>query len=246
MVKNKQGGKNAKKMGRKFTAGSIVADRRIRYSECDEEKYACVTSYYGGGNIEVMCIDGESRIGIIRKKFRGRSKRDNMITVGTYVLVGIRDWEVVAKGKKRKCDLLEVYSAGDIKQIQRYLLPEEWETIRNKNDDKKTDYEEENMIEFVDEETVQYIQHQEQRVAVNKNVDDDDLWNIGNASGNEDETMKNKKIIDKEESSEESEESSAHEKQPDYKVSQRTGEHVTKDSNKVIVDDDEEIDIDDI
>mgnify|MGYP001363130531 CR=1 FL=1 len=243
MVKNKQGGKNAKKMGRKFTAGSIVADRRIRYSECDEEKYACVTSYYGGGNIEVMCIDGESRIGIIRKKFRGRSKRDNMITVGTYVLVGVRDWEVVAKGKKRKCDLLEVYSSSDIKQIQRYLLPEEWETIRNKNDDKKTDYDEENMIEFVDEETTQYIREQEQRVALSKKVDDDDLWNIGNTNGNssesEEELMENKKISGKDDSGEEG---SGH----DYKVSKRTGEHATKDASKIIVDQDEEIDIDDI
>ena len=232
MVKNKQGGKNAKKMGRKFTSGSVVADRRIRYSECDEEKYACVTSYYGGGNVEVKCIDGESRIGVIRKKFRGRSKRHNLVAVGTYVLVGIRDWEVVAKGKKRKCDLLEVYTVNDIKQIQRYLLPEEWEIIRNKNDDKKTDYDEENMIEFVDAETTEYIQEQEQRVAVNKKVNDVDLWNIVSDS--------------EEDSGGKSEESSEDEKQDNYKISQRTDKPVTQTTNKIIVDGDEEIDIDDI
>ena len=99
MVKNSKGGKNAKKMGRKFACGSAMADRRVRYSECDEEKYACVTKYHGGGQVDVMCIDGQTRLGIIRKNC-GRSKRDNFIGIGTYVLVGLRDWEVVAKGKK--------------------------------------------------------------------------------------------------------------------------------------------------
>ncbi len=139
---------------------------------------------------------------------------------------------VVAKGKKRKCDLLEVYTVNDIKQIQRYLLPEEWEIIRNKNDDKKTDYDEENMIEFVDAETTEYIQVQEQRVAVNKKVNDVDLWNIVSDS--------------EEDSGGKSEESSEDEKQDNYKISQRTDKPVTQTTNKIIVDGDEEIDIDDI
>ena len=229
MVKNSKGGKNAKKMGRKFASGSAMADRRVRYSECDEEKYACVTKYHGGGQVDVMCIDGQTRLGIIRKKFRGRSKRDNFIGIGTYVLVGLRDWEVVAKGKKRKCDLLEVYSAQDIEQIKRYLLPEEWEVIRNKGDESKNDYSEENMIEFVDEETADYIREHEERIMENQKIPDDDNNESGEGESSEAEdshlyststaSTKTKKDLEKEKL-----------------VSQ----------SKIIDDNDEEIDIDDI
>ena len=227
MVKNSKGGKNAKKMGRKFASGSTMADRRVRYSDCEEEQYACVTCYHGGGQVDVMCIDGETRLGIIRKKFRGRSKRDNFIGVGTYVLVGLRDWEVVAKGKKRKCDLLEVYSMQDIEQIKRYLLPEEWETIRNKGDESKKDYSEENMIDFVDGETADFIREHEERITENLKIQEDgsDGGSDGSDSAEDHSytqtvlTRKTKKDLEKEK-----------------QVSQ----------NKIIDDNDEEIDIDDI
>lgn len=224
MVKNSKGGKNAKKMGRKFASGSTMADRRVRYSECDEEKYACVTRYHGGGQVDVMCIDGETRLGIIRKKFRGRSKRDNFIGIGTYVLVGLRDWEVVAKGKKRKCDLLEVYSTQDIEQIKRYLLPEEWEVIRNKGDESKNDYSEENMIEFVDEETADYIREHEERI------------------------MENQKISDEEgdDESSEAEDSHLYSSTAPAKTKKDLEKEKQVSQSKIIDDNDEEIDIDDI
>ena len=52
------------------------------------------------------------------KKFRGRHKRDNQITLHSFILVGIRDYEVVAYGKKPKCDLLYVYSDSQKTQLQ--------------------------------------------------------------------------------------------------------------------------------
>ena len=53
--------------------------------------------------------------------FRGRSKRDNWLSIGVWVLVGLRSWETSnteteidsVKVKLDKCDLLEVYSTAD-------------------------------------------------------------------------------------------------------------------------------------
>ena len=156
MVKN-NGGNKAKKMGRKFTS-SGAGQAVTRLSECEEEMYACVTKYYGSGMCDVICIDGESRMCVIRKKFRGRSKRHNIVSVGSYVLVGLRDWEVVAAGKKRKCDLLEVYNQTDIEKIRRFLTEEEWHLIKYTSEDIVD--EEDNGIVFVDEETARYEEMQ--------------------------------------------------------------------------------------
>jgi len=116
----------------------------------------------------VKCIDGETRLCIIRKKFKGRSKRDNMITNGSYVLVGVRDWEVVEVGKKRKCDLLEVYSSSDIEQIKKYLSPEEWEIIRVRGEDLAIDDDHDDGITFMDSEMAAYVKEQEELVMENK------------------------------------------------------------------------------
>ena len=37
----------------------------------------------------------------------------NIIKIGSWVLVGVRDWESVADDKLPKCDLLESYSESD-------------------------------------------------------------------------------------------------------------------------------------
>ena len=80
---------------------------------------------------EVMCNDSNNRLCIIRNKFKGRSKRDNNIVMGTWVMVGIRSWELLKEGTKQKCDLLEVYNEieksklKDINDIQlSSLVPE--------------------------------------------------------------------------------------------------------------------------
>jgi initiation factor 1A len=111
MGRKNAGGNKAKKQGRKHTGGG--GPRGVRFIEEEGEIYACVTKLYGGGVCGVMCADGVERMCVIRKKFRGRGKRDNNIAGGVWVLVGIRDWEVRAVGKAQKCDLLEVYSQAD-------------------------------------------------------------------------------------------------------------------------------------
>lgn len=128
MVKN-FGGNKSKKIGRKFV--NAPQDRRVRFAEEIEELYSIVTKMFGNGMCEVKCIDGKTRLCIFRKKFKGRSKRDNMVSVGTVVLVGIRNWEVISSESKKleKCDLLEVYSPGDVKKLKKMASWENWNNL---------------------------------------------------------------------------------------------------------------------
>ena len=73
-----------------------------------------------GNNIcQVTCIDGYQRSCVIRGKFLGKGKRDNILSKGKWILVGLREWENSNKGtEKEKCDLLEVYSDMDKQRLQ--------------------------------------------------------------------------------------------------------------------------------
>lgn len=113
MVKNEKGGNKSKKLGRKHINDSNAKsqqDINVRYATEEGEMYAVVSKVYGNNMCLVECNDGVSRNCIIRKKFSGRRKKDNILTQGVWVLVGERDWEILIAGKKPRCDLLEVYS----------------------------------------------------------------------------------------------------------------------------------------
>lgn len=115
MVKN-TGGNKAKSFARKNEKPS--GSSKLRMSECDEEKYAVVRKIYGGCVCEVFCDDLKYRKGIIRGKFRGKGKRNNIINPGTVVLVGIRDWESESSDKLEQSDILEVYSPLELDQLK--------------------------------------------------------------------------------------------------------------------------------
>lgn len=128
MPKNKGGGKSHKRQGNKH-ANNLSTSIKIRLPKESAEILARVTKMCGNGRAEVKCSDGKTRILEIRRKFRGRNKRDNMISVETIVLAGIRDWEVRTADKKGKTDLLYVYSLGQhstLKKLDeaRSLFPE--------------------------------------------------------------------------------------------------------------------------
>lgn len=107
MVKNNTGGNKSKKIARKFSAPQ--ADKNIRLSESEEEIYASVIKLLGNGMFHALDTDNKERLCIMRQKFKGRGKRDNTVSVGSWVLIGIRIWEG-ASCSKPKCDLLEVYN----------------------------------------------------------------------------------------------------------------------------------------
>ena len=110
MPKNKTGGRNNRKRASKHA--QPITRTNVRIAKDDAEMYAIVIKLCGNGRADVKCADGVTRLLEIRKKFRGRNKRDNMIAMGTMILVGERDWEVRAANKKEKVDLLYVYSSG--------------------------------------------------------------------------------------------------------------------------------------
>ena len=128
MGKNTKGGSGHKKMGKKFLK-PMNFSRRIR-EPVKGEMLAKVTNVNGGAICEVYCNDKVARQMVIRNKFRGRNKRDNNVSIGTIVLVGLRDWQVLNGKKKEKVDLLYVYNSSQMEEIKKIkglnnsLLPE--------------------------------------------------------------------------------------------------------------------------
>jgi len=165
MVKNAFGGNKAKGQARKNQT-MIKQPSTIRLSENDElELYAQVFKMLGNGMCHVLCIDGEIRLCYIRGKFRGRGKRDNFITINSWVLVGLREWELDNKNssKMQACDLLEVYLDTD-KDNLKSKVHANW-SLFDANDRtlEKTD------IVFADESTTDYLELIEKE-ALNKNI----------------------------------------------------------------------------
>jgi initiation factor 1A len=112
MVKNAGGNKAKKFASKSFT----VSNRATRFASEQGEVYAVVQNMYGGNMCEVLCIDGKIRLCVIRGKFSGKGKRDNRLSKGSWVLVGLRDWEITSR-EKPKTDLLEVYNDGDKEKL---------------------------------------------------------------------------------------------------------------------------------
>lgn len=127
MAKNKLGGNRAKKMARKFNQVSI--QKKTRYAKNTDEIYGCCDKIHGGSQINIICSDGKSRLCFIRNKFRGRGRRDNQVNIGTWVLVGRRDYETTKKGLE-KCDLLEVYNDYDQKNLEQNVVNINWNLFK--------------------------------------------------------------------------------------------------------------------
>uniref|UniRef100_A0A6C0D2F2 S1-like domain-containing protein n=1 Tax=viral metagenome TaxID=1070528 RepID=A0A6C0D2F2_9ZZZZ len=111
MVRNITGGNGSKGLARKDqTKGSS----HIQFSTDELEKYACVTKAFGNGMVEIYTNDNVRLMGHIRNKFRGKNKRNNLITVNSLVLVGLRDYEKPPKN----CDILTVYDDMQVEQMK--------------------------------------------------------------------------------------------------------------------------------
>lgn len=116
MPKNLKGGSRHKKQAKKHNI--VQSKSKLRLAKEDGEIYARVVSLYGNGMAEVICNDCVKRLLIIRRRFKGRNRRDNEVSIDKMLLVGLREWEVIAEKKKEKVDLLYVYSNDDIEDIK--------------------------------------------------------------------------------------------------------------------------------
>jgi len=155
MVKNVAGGCNGKKVARKHTT---KGKNELRLSKSSDEKYAIVKRLLGN-TCDVICDDGVNRRCIIRGKFTGRNKRDNMLDNGTYILVGMREWVDEAghsrhadENNVKYCDLLEVYNS-----MERDILRRTHNIFSSLKDESGNKYDNANTnVTFVDENTLKY------------------------------------------------------------------------------------------
>jgi translation initiation factor IF-1 len=155
MVKNIAGGNNGKKVARKHTT---KGKNELRLSKSDDEKYAIVKKLLGN-TCDVICEDGVDRRCMIRGKFTGRNKRDNMLDSGTYILIGLREWVDEANISKsssdkhiKYCDLLEVYNS-----MERDILRRTHNIFSTMKDESVNKYQDQDTsISFVDENTLKY------------------------------------------------------------------------------------------
>ena len=111
MVKNTTGGTGTKGLARKHQSAS---DNRLRLPECELELFAIVTKMLGNGMCEIYTNDNTRLIGHIRNKFRGKQKRNNMLSVNSIVMIGLREWENPIKN----CDILTIYDTNQVEQLR--------------------------------------------------------------------------------------------------------------------------------
>ena len=165
MVKN-FGGNKSKKQGRKFV-GDPKASKELRVPENEFEIIASVTKDYGNGRCLTICIDGKERICIIRNKFRGRGKKDNLVKIGTWVLIGKRDWETIREDKHENCDLLVVYRDDEKKKLMQ-SCDNDFTAIYKNNDYDDTINNDDSNVEFVDEQTLEFLNAAEKEILEKK------------------------------------------------------------------------------
>ena len=116
MVKNTKGG-NHKNQARKDSYSN--SSSKTRTSNDPNEIYATVSKIYGGKLCDVITSNGDTLSCTIRGKFSGKFKHSNLLSINSFVLVGIHDWAT----DKSKCDLLHIYSILDADLILPLLLP---------------------------------------------------------------------------------------------------------------------------
>jgi initiation factor 1A len=174
MVRNEGGGNKMKHLARKHVNGSSQQQNKfLRVSQSKDEIYAYIVRLLGNSMCLVKCVDGYERLCHIRGKFTGRSKRENALSQGTWVLIGLRQWDAekefaskVSKTDKniQKCDLLEIYSSSEREKLRvqekifQDLVTEENNSdgsgggAGNSDDEFKTNH----TVEFKDQKTLDY------------------------------------------------------------------------------------------
>jgi initiation factor 1A len=137
MVKN-LGGNKSKGQARKYVNTDKKESKKLRVSEDPLEIYAQVEKVLGNGMYNVISMDKKIRLCHSSGKFRGRNKKDNFVKLGSWVLVGLREYESGSTNNKKlqNCDLLEVYTDFEIEKLKT-TVNENW-SVFIANDDKNS------------------------------------------------------------------------------------------------------------
>jgi translation initiation factor IF-1 len=139
MVKNTTGGSKAKGQARKVSG--VGQTHKLRISHDELEVYSVAVRAYGNAMFEVLGVDNIKRLCHIRGKFKGRGKRDNFISVGMYLLVGLREWEsqdaLIAQKKLPNCDLIAIYSDQDKDRLKSDESHINWDVLKAMEDSQK-------------------------------------------------------------------------------------------------------------
>jgi len=170
MVRNEGGGNKMKHLARKHVNGSSQqqSTKFLRVSQSKEEIYGYILRLLGNSMCMVKCVDGYERLCFIRGKFTGRSKRENALSQGTWVLIGVRQWDAekefaskLTKTSKniQKCDLLEIYSPAEREKLrvqekifQELIAEGNSDNSGNSDDEFTTNH----TVEFKDQKTLEY------------------------------------------------------------------------------------------
>jgi initiation factor 1A len=174
MVRNETGGNKMKHLARKHVNGSAQqqANKFLRVSQSPDEIYAYIVRLLGNSMCLVKCVDGYERLCHIRGKFTGRSKRENVLSQGTWVLIGLRQWDAdkefaskVSKTERniQKCDLLEIYSSSEREKLRvQEKIFQDIITEGNGNSDggsgreSDDEFKTNSAVEFKDQKTLEY------------------------------------------------------------------------------------------
>jgi translation initiation factor IF-1 len=269
MVKNTMGGCNGKKVAHKHAVKSTKSGLRI--SQNKSEIYG-VVKRLNGNTFDVTCVDEKERRCFIRGKFKGRGKRDNIIEVDKWVLIGLREFQqvpsglVLVNGKKEMemCDLLEVYSSSEKETLKRTHSVYMKESELSRSVAEMTASEE--TLQFVDMDTLRYQKIASQKVEmirlnaeqrrtsnniidqsafysdIESGEDENESGEDENESG-EDKENNNKKNSSNESEEEESEEEESEEEESEEEEKQPEKQNSWNKNKRVCK---EEIDVDDI
>lgn len=106
MVRNSCGGSKTKSFARKnILQPSAIVD----YVPTNElEQIAVVSKLFGNNMCQVITVIGnQTLVCHIRGKFRGRTKKQNTVTLNSRIVVGLREWE----NPPKNCDLISVLNS---------------------------------------------------------------------------------------------------------------------------------------
>ena len=163
MVKNQFGGNKNKGQARKFVGAKPT--NKLRIAESEGEIYAVVLKMNGNGMFHAMGIDKKLRLGFIRGKFSGKGKRDNMVEMGKWVLLGDREWSAATSGgdSKIKSDLLEVYNDGE-KERLKSTITADWSILMSSDNSKPVQETPNELVDFKDNAEISEQQVSKQNV----------------------------------------------------------------------------------